>query len=107
MVFWFTILGMGVITFALRLSFIFLLGRFELPPLLQQALRFVPVTVLPAIVLPAIAYTDTGLDLSLGNARIPAAILAIAVAWRTRNVLLTIISGMVGLWLWQGLVQLN
>jgi branched-subunit amino acid transport protein len=101
---WIAILGMGLITFALRLSFIFLLGRFELPPILQQALRFVPVTVLPAIVLPAIAYPEGNLDLSLANARIPAALLAIAVAWRTRNVLLTIIVGMVSLWIWQGMV---
>lgn len=101
MTLWLTILGMGIISFALRFSFIYLVGKFELPAVVQQALRFVPVAVLPAIVVPAIAYTDATLDLSLANARIPAALIAAGVAWRTRNILLTIVVGMVALWLWQ------
>lgn len=98
---WLAILGMGILTFALRFSFIYLVGTIKLPPLVQQALRFVPVAVLPAIVMPAIAYTDTTLDLSLANARLPAALIAALVAWRTRNILLTLFVGMVALWIWQ------
>ena len=49
---WLTILGVGVVTFALRLSFIALLGRVEVPPFLERALRFVPAAVLTAVVVP-------------------------------------------------------
>jgi branched-subunit amino acid transport protein len=38
---------------------------------------------------------------SLGNARLVAGVLAILVAWRTRNIFLTILVGMGVLWLLQ------
>ena len=41
----------------------------------------------------------------MGNLRLPAGLLAALVAWRTRNVLLTITAGMVALWLMQWLVR--
>jgi len=41
------------------------------------------------------------LDLSLGNERLLAGLLAILVAWRTRNVLLAVAAGMIALWLLQ------
>lgn len=107
MTLWLTILGMGIISFILRFSFIYLAGKIKLPDVMQQALRFVPVAVLPAIVVPAIAYTDGTLDLSIANARIPAALIAAGVAWRTRNILLTISVGMIALWLWQWGLELR
>ena len=47
-----TIVGASAVTFALRLSFIALLGRIETLPLLGRALRFVPAAVLTAVVIP-------------------------------------------------------
>ncbi|MGB3492645.1 MAG: AzlD domain-containing protein [Elainellaceae cyanobacterium] len=101
MTLWLTILGMGIISFTLRFSFIYLAGKIKLPAVMQQALKFVPVAVLPAIVVSAIVYTDGTLDLSITNARIPATLIAAGVAWRTRNILLTLSVGMIALWLWQ------
>jgi branched-subunit amino acid transport protein len=102
---WITIILMGVVTYALRLSLIALLGRFEVPPLVSRGLRFVPPAVLSAIVLPALVQPDGPLNLSLGNARLLAGALAGLVAWRTRNVLLTVAAGMLGLWALQYLVK--
>jgi len=48
----FLIVGMGIITYAIRLSLILLLGRLTVPPLVQRALRFVPPAVLSALILP-------------------------------------------------------
>ncbi|MBF8282806.1 MAG: Branched-chain amino acid transport, partial [Anaerolineales bacterium] len=44
------------------------------------------------------------LDLSLGNARLLAGGLAMLVAWRTKNVLLTIAVGMGALWILQAIL---
>jgi branched-subunit amino acid transport protein len=93
----------GLVTFATRLSFIALLGRVEVPPLLTRALRFVPAAVLSAIIFPELLVRDGAVDLSLGNARLLAGLLAAAVALRTRSVVLTMLGGMASLWALQAL----
>ena len=102
---WFTIILMGAVTYALRLSLIALLGRFEVPPLISRALRFVPPAVLSAIVLPELLQPGGKLNLSLANVRLLAGLLAMLVAWRTRNVLLTVAAGMAGLWVLQAVLK--
>ena len=102
---WLTILGAGAVTFALRLSFIALLGRKEIPPFFGRALRFVPAAVLTAVVIPLLFYADGALDASLGNERLLAGVVAALIAWRTRNVLLTLGGGMAALWTLQAIGQ--
>ena len=89
----------GLLTFATRLSFVLLLSRVAVPPLLVHGLRFVPPAVLSAIVASEIFVRDGARDLSLGNLRLIAGALAALVAWRTRNVFLTIGVGMATLWI--------
>ena len=98
---WLVILAMGVITYALRLSMIAVLGRVEVPGIVREALRFVPAAVLAAIVVPELLRPGGTLDISLGNARLLAGVVASLVAWRTRNVLPTIGVGMALLWMLQ------
>lgn len=98
-----TILGMGIITFAIRLSMFLLLGRFTLPDVGQRALRYVPAAVLSAIILPELIIPGGVYDLSLGNERLLAGIAAGLIAWRSGNMLLTIACGMGILWLLQAL----
>lgn len=100
---WLLIFSIGLITFVWRISFILLWERITLPPWLTQGLRFVPVAVLSALIVPAILYRQGQLDISPTNARLFAGLLAAAVAWYSRNVVLTIIVGMLTLWLLQGL----
>ena len=102
---WLTIIAMGLVTFAIRLSLIALLGRFEVPPLISRGLRFVPPAVLSAIALPELLQPGGQLNLSLGNARLLAGLIAVLMAWRTRNVLLTVGVGMLALWLLQSLLK--
>ena len=102
---WIEIIFMGLVTYGLRLSLIGLLGRFEVPPLISRGLRFVPPAVLSAIIVPELVQPTGALNLSLGNLRLVAGVLAIVVAWRTRNVLLTVGVGMAGLWLLQSIVK--
>ena len=100
---WLLFIALAVGTYALRLSFIYLFGKIEMPDWLRRALRFVPASVLAALVFPALAYSNGSLDLSLGNIRLLAGLGGALVAWRTKNVLWTIIVGMVLFWALQAL----
>lgn len=103
---WLTIAGAAAVTFALRLSFIVLLGRIEVPPYMERALRYVPAAVLTAVVIPLLFYQDGALDVSLGNERLLAGLAAALICWRTRSVPLTLIGGMVTLWVLQAIGQI-
>lgn len=98
---WLLILAAGLVTFAVRLSFIALLGKVELPVLLERGLRYVPVAVLPALIAPALFYQQGQLELSVTNYRLFSGVVAVAVAAYTKNLLLTIGIGMVVLWILQ------
>ena len=102
---WLTIFAAGLITYATRLSFILLFERIEIPAWLRRALRFVPAAVLSAIVLPELVFQDGSLAVTPANPRLLAGIVAILVAWRTKNILLTLVSGMVTLWILQAIWQ--
>jgi branched-subunit amino acid transport protein len=100
---WLIIIGMGIITYAIRLSMIVISGQIQIGENLQRALRYVPPAVLSAIILPEMLQPGGTLDLSLGNERLLAGLIAIAVAWFTRNLLWTVAAGMISLWLLQTL----
>jgi branched-subunit amino acid transport protein len=91
---WVTIAAAGVLTFLIRLSFFALMDRWEPPALLKRGLRYVPPAVLSAIIFPELLIHGGALDLSLGNVRLLAGLVAVLVGWRTRNVFLTIAAGM-------------
>ena len=101
---WLTLLGMGLITYGIRLSMILLLGRVRISEDWQRALRLVPPAVLSAIIFPELLRPAGSLDISLGNARLLAGIIAAVVAWRTKNALLTIGVGMAALWILQAVI---
>ena len=94
---WWVMLAGGLLTFGTRLSFIFLLDRLTPPPWLYRGLRFVPVAVLTAIIIPELLLHSGSLDFSITNYRLLAGLLAALVAWRTRSALLTILIGMAAL----------
>ena len=98
------IVATGLATYAIRFSFLFFAGRVEMPYYFQQGLRFVPVTVLTALVVPALLYQEGQLAVSPGNERLIAGLVAIAVAFYTKNVLITMAVGMVVLWTLQTLL---
>jgi branched-subunit amino acid transport protein len=100
---WLVLLVVGFITFATRLSFIFLFGRYAIPPMVQRALRYVPPAALTAIIIPEMLAPGGTVDISFGNLRLIAGLLAIVVAWRSKNIFLTILIGMGALVLLQAL----
>lgn len=99
---WLLIIGMGVLTYAIRLSFIISADRLTIPPVIRRALRYVPPAVLTAIVVPEMLMPTGSLDLV--SPRFFAGLIAIAAAYLTRNVMWTVAVGMVSLWLLQFLL---
>jgi len=98
---WLIFLLGGALTFGMRFSFIYLFGRFEIPEMLHRALRFVPPAVLSAIVFPELLIQSGQVKVTWTNFHLLAGIAAIIVAWKTKNTLLTILSGMAALLLLQ------
>lgn len=98
---WMIIIAMGVLTYALRLSMILLFDRVAMPDLIRRALRFVPAAVLSALIVPALLAPDPVRHMSIDHPRLIAGVLAAGVAWRTKNVFLTIGVGMALLWILQ------
>jgi branched-subunit amino acid transport protein len=91
----------GLITFLIRFSLIYLFGTFKVPETIQKALRYVPPAVLSAIIFPELFLHEGTWNLSLDNARLLAGLIAIAIAWFSKNTLITIVAGMLALFLLQ------
>jgi branched-subunit amino acid transport protein len=96
---WAVMILSGLATFAIRATFILLIGQREIPGLLRRALRYIPPAVLTAIILPELLLPAGELNLSLANPNLLAGVVAALVAWRTRSVLFTILVGMVVFWI--------
>ncbi len=101
---WLLFLAIGLGTFSLRFSFIYLFGKITMPEWLRRALKYVPAAVLAALVFPALTHPAGVLDISLNNLRLLAGLGGALVAWKTRNVLWTLVTGMA--WLWNLQAQL-
>jgi branched-subunit amino acid transport protein len=96
---WLVIFAVGAITYTARLSFIALFARRDLPPLLAEALKHVPVAMLTAIVVPAVVFMPAGvLRLDFANPKLIAVLIAGAVAWWSKSAVGTIVTGMGALW---------
>ncbi len=90
---WLVMVAGGVITFLTRLSFIAAEGRFSVPRWFRAMLPFVPVATLTALIAPALLRPGGRWEVSAGNPRLIAGLVAVVVAAVSRNVLLTIVVG--------------
>ncbi|MBS4021451.1 MAG: AzlD domain-containing protein [Dethiobacter sp.] len=89
------ILGMGLVTYLPRFLPMYILTRLEIPPLVIAWLRYVPVAVLAALIVPGIFTAERQIYLSFQNSYLVAALPAFFVAWRTKSMLFTVTAGMV------------
>jgi branched chain amino acid efflux pump len=89
---WVTILLAGAGTYAMRASFLVFAHRLtDLPPAVHRVLRQIPPAALAAIVIPALVRPEDSID--LWQPRLWAGVAATLVAWRTRNIALTLVVG--------------
>jgi branched-subunit amino acid transport protein len=102
---WYPIIIVGSLTFLSRLSFIVLSERISIHPRIYRAFRYIPIAVLSAIIFPQLILNN-GSQYILATPRLAAGLIAILIAWRTKNVILTITSGMLALYIVQYLINL-
>jgi branched-subunit amino acid transport protein len=91
---WLLLVLCGISTYLIRLSFIAFFSGREIPTWLNSSLRFIPPAVLSVIIFQALFYPTNTLNINLTNTRMLAGVVATAIAWKTRNALLTILIGM-------------
>lgn len=94
---WLTIALMSAVTVVPRLLPVWLLAGRTLPPLVVSWLRYVPVAVLAAMLAPSLLLVEGRLDLSWSNLYFWVSLPTFAVAWKTRSLFLTVITGMGGI----------
>ncbi len=96
---WLTVIVCGLVTIAVRASFIVLPPGAEVPAWLVGSLKYVAAAVLPALIVPDVLFRDVVPGDTVNIYRIIAAALAAAVALKTKHILGTMTTGMVALWL--------
>jgi branched-subunit amino acid transport protein len=89
---------MLAVTFFTRFTMIALLGKVDLPPWAQRAFRLVLPAVMMAIVLPAVLIKGGALVTTPLNPRLISVLVAGVVAWRSKNMVYTLLAGMAVLW---------
>ena len=75
-------LGMAAVTFLIRFSFIGLAGKIQMSERVTKTLRFVPVTVLPAIITIQILSVNSSMEFDLKNPKVIAAIICTLASFR-------------------------
>lgn len=101
---WLLIAAMAFVTYLTRYPMMVIVGRVTLPPVVVRALKYVPVAVLTAISVPAVLMPGGVIDMHPQNAYLVAGIISTLIAWRTKNLLATILIGMAAFFIWRALI---
>ena len=96
---WLSIIIAGILTYFTRMTMIALVSREMLGDRIKAVLAYVPSAVFPAIIFPAIFINDYGSFIEMNDPKIFAAIVAIIVGYFSRNVIATILSGLISYWI--------
>jgi branched-subunit amino acid transport protein len=90
-----TLIGMGIVTYLTRVFF--LVGKKDegMPKFVIRALKFVPVAVLSAIVAPMVLAPEGKLALTYDSPYLIAGLLTFVVAFISKNLIITVFSGIV------------
>lgn len=102
---WLVIVGAGVVTYLLRVSFLLGIDYVDgFPPAVERVLPFFPIAILSALIVPNLLLVDGGLSIGVDNPHLIAGLVALGVAWYVENMLATVSAGMATLWilLWLG-----
>ena len=88
------IMGMALVTYFTRIGALALFRFTGVPTWLNRWLKFVPVAILTALIIPSLLLPKGYLDISLNNHYLIAGIVAACVAYRSRNIIATLGIGM-------------
>lgn len=97
--FWTNILALGVVTFVIRASFIALSSRIEINDRLREIFSFIPASVLPAFIAPAVYFHQGHIQLFEGKERLVVITLSGIICFMFRNTFVTITFGIILLYI--------
>lgn len=95
---------MSIVTYLPRMLPLVLLSKFELPNSLLKWLSYIPVAVLSALLFPGLLISDGKLAIHLKNKNLIAAIPCFIIAVKTKNLFLTVLIGIVSMFILQNFV---
>ena len=95
---WTSIFIAGLITYFTRMGMVTLIDKDIFSENFRKILSYVPSVVFPSIIFPGVLLDDYGSLVTIIEPKIFGALIAIIVGYFSRNVILTIISGLVSYW---------
>ena len=95
---WTSIFIAGLITYFTRMGMVTLIDKDIFKENFRKILSYVPSVVFPSIIFPGVLLDDYGSLVTIIEPKIFGALTAIIVGYFSRNVILTIISGLVSYW---------
>lgn len=102
--FWIIIILLAIGTLLIRVSIIAVSARIQITGRVKQIFSFIPAAVLPAMAVPMVFYHQGNIDWLMGKERLVVLVLATIVAYFTRRMTVTLIFGLVALYV---LTQFN
>jgi len=88
------IVGMALVTYFTRFAALALFRFTGVPTWLNRWLKYVPVAILTALIVPSLLLPRGYLDISLNNHYLIAGVVATFVAYKSRNIIATLGLGM-------------
>lgn len=89
------IIGMALVTFLTRFGSLILLKKTGIPKSVEIWLKHVPTAILTALIVPSLLLPQGNLDFSMQNSYLWAGLVAAYVAFKKRNVIITLGAGFI------------
>ena len=95
---WISIIVAGLINYLTRLGSVLIINPKKMNSITKQVLNYVPSVVCPSIIFPGVLLNDYGTLVAISDPKIYGALTAILIGYFSKNVILTIISGLLSYW---------
>ena len=95
---WTSIFIAGLVTYFTRMGMVSLIDKDIFNENFRKILNYVPSVVFPSIIFPGVLLDDYGSLIGFADPKIYGALTAIIVGYFSKNVILTIISGLTSYW---------
>lgn len=96
---WQTIIPLGIFTFIIRSSFVFLSNKIKISKRAEELFTFIPAAILPALFAPMVFHYNGDISYLLFKERVIALLVGGVIAFKTRNIFYSILAGLVSLYL--------
>ena len=95
---WLSVIMAGIITYITRFSMVTFVNGKMLNKKVRLVLSYVPSTVFPAIIFPAVFLNDYGDFVEINDPKIFGIVAAIIIGFYSKNIIATILSGLMVYW---------